>query len=322
MYSLFSLAGNYPLFSNFTTSLQPTILFFIMATITAFIVMRGVKKGIESVSKKLMPILFVFFGVLLINSITSPGFAQGISFYLTPDFSQLRNIDIWILGFGQALFSLSVGQGILLTYGSYMKRSQALPRATGWIVFADTLIAVLAGLIIFPIVFSFGLDPAGGPSLAFVTLPQIFNSMGVGFTIGAIFFFVLFIGALTSAISMFEVPVAAFIEQFKMKRSKAVLLAVIVLIMTGLPSALSYSGYNINLAGLPFMDAMDYFAGTLLTIISTMIIALYVNKHQLLDKLMEEINYKSKFKFPHLFADIFHFLVPGIIFMLLIFGLI
>ena len=321
MYSLFSLAGQYPQFSDFTQTHASLALFAIMLFFVTLVVVRGVKHGIEGVSKKLMPIFFVMLVALFINSLFLPGFMDGIRFYLTPDFAQLKNIDIWVLGFGQALFSLSVGQGIMLTYGSYMKKKQGIVNASAWIIFADAIIAVMAGFIIFPIVFTFGLNPAAGPELAFITLPQIFSSMSYGYLIGAMFFFLLFIGALTSAISILEVPVAALIDEFKFKRKNAAMLTSGALLIVGMPSALSYSGYDITLFGMKFLDAADHYVGSILVLVSSLILAVYIHKHDLLDLLVKEINYHSKHKLPVIIEDIFHFIVPGIILIMLIFNL-
>jgi neurotransmitter:Na+ symporter, NSS family len=321
MYSLFSLAGQYPQFSEFTQTYASVALFAIMIFFVTLVVARGVKHGIEGVSKKLMPIFFVVLIALFINSLFLPGFVDGIKFYLTPNFSQLKNVDIWVLGFGQALFSLSVGQGIMLTYGSYMKKKQGIVNASAWIIFADAIIAVMAGFIIFPIVFTFGLNPAAGPELAFITLPQIFSSMSYGYLIGAMFFFLLFIGALTSAISILEVPVAALIDEFKFKRKNAAMLTSGALLIVGMPSALSYSGYDITLFGMKFLDAADHYVGSILVLVSSLILAVYIHKHDLLDLLVKEINYHSKHKLPVIIEDIFHFIVPGIILIMLIFNL-
>ncbi len=172
-YSLFFISGISVPFSAFTASYYPLLFFLISGGITFFVVMAGVRHGIERLAKLLIPLLFALLLLLLAFSISLPGAVQGIGFYLTPDFERLSDPLVWTAAFGQAFFSLSVGFGILLTYGSYM-RDEKIAKSAGIITVSDLLVAILAGIMIFPLVFSFGLDPAAGVQLAFVALPLIF----------------------------------------------------------------------------------------------------------------------------------------------------
>ncbi len=261
-YSLFFILGKPISFSLFVDSYYPVIFFLISGGITFFVVRAGVKRGIEKLSKSLIPLLFGMLFLLLASSLSLPGAVQGIEFYLTPDFSKLSDPFVWTAALGQAFFSLSVGTSILLTYGSYMQDEKIVKSAT-IVTVSDLLVAMMAGLVIFPIVFSFGLDPAAGVQLTFVTLPPIFQEMNFGILLGAVFFLLLFFAALTSAVSMLEVPVATLIDTYGFNRKKATLIASIIIILIGLPSALSYTALKLELFGTPLLDLKDYAFGTI-----------------------------------------------------------
>lgn len=288
-YSFFSLFG-YMEFTQFTSSFIPIILFLVVIVIITIIVGKGIKKGIEKTCKWGMPLLLFFFLILLVRSFFLPGFAEGMSFYLKPNLSLLSNPRIWMTALGQAFFSLSVGAGIMLTYGSYLSKKINLTKSTYIISISDTLIAVLSGIIIFPIVFSFNFNPAAGPELAFITLPKIFTTMPFGHILGFFFFSVLFIGALTSAISMLEVSVSTAVEELKIKRKKAAWFSALIIFVLGLPSALSYSGIKLELFGKPFLDTIDYAMGTLFTPLIAAILCILLGWFWDLDNIFMEIN--------------------------------
>ncbi len=320
-YFIFSFGG-YVDFSFFTQSYYPLFYFIGTLLVVTVLVSLGIKKGIERTCRYLLPLLFVFLLILLVKAITLPGAIDGIKFYLMPNFSALSDSRIWILGFGQAFFSLSAGYGILLTYGSYMGKKDSVPGSVVRIASADTLVALLSGLIIFPIVFSFGYNPAAGPELAFVTLPTIFSDMSFGFIFGAIFFGLLFIAAITSAIAMLEVGVTSFIDEFRLSRLKSTALISLFLLFVGLPSALSYSGYDISLIGKPFLDGMDFIFGSLLIPVSVAIISIAVSWFLKPKKLLEEVNRNSKIKFSNTMVYLLRYVIPLILFVVFILELI
>ncbi len=260
-YSLFFISGTSVDFSVFTNSYYPLLFFFVAGGVALFVVRAGVRQGIEKLSKVLIPLLFVMLLILVATALSLPGAALGIEFYLTPDFSKLSDPFVWRAAFGQAFFSLGVGTGIMLTYGSYM-RDENIVKSAGIITVSDLMVAILGGFVIFPIVFSFGVDPTSGVKLAFVTLPPIFQQMGFGFFLGAVFFLLLFFAALTSAVSMLEVPVATLIDSYGFERKKATALVSAVIMLIGLPSALSYTPLNLELAGKPLLDLYDFAFGT------------------------------------------------------------
>ncbi|KLK87468.1 sodium:calcium symporter [Methanoculleus sediminis] len=271
-YALF-FAFNRPMdFDAFTGSYLP-LVFFLLSGLAVYVTVRsGVRGGIERASRYLIPFLLVILTFLVIFSLTEPGAAEGIGFYLSPDFSRLTDPAVWIAAFGQAFFSLSVGMGILLTFGSYLGR-EALFRNAAIIAVADMLIAVLAGLVIFPLVFTAGLDPAAGVNLAFITLPTAFTEIQYGTVLGALFFLMLFAAALTSAVSMLEVPTAALMDSYGYPRKRATLLVFAAVMVLGLPSALSYTALNLEAFGMPFLDFADYAFGTIGLIVAGLLVS-------------------------------------------------
>jgi len=208
--------------------------------ITAFIVIKGVQKGIERASKIMMPTLFIILIALIIYSLTLPNAMAGVQFYLLPDFSEIT-IETLYSAMGQAFFSLSLGMGALITYGSYVDKNQNVLNSAATITTLDIAVAFLAGLLIFPLVFSQGQSPEQGPALVFVVLPGIFQAMGpvLGKLVGGGFFLLLCFAALTSTISLLEVPVAYFVDQKKIPRKISVWALATLIFILGLPSMLS-----------------------------------------------------------------------------------
>ena len=203
------------------------------------IVLRGVHGGIERACKILMPTLVIILIILMFRALTLPGAIDGVEFYLKPDFSKIGPQTI-LIALGQAFFSLSLGMGCMLTYGSYLPEQEDLASATVYVVVFDTMIALLVGMVIFPAVFAMGLEPAEGPSLVFSVLPAVFMDMPFGNLVSVIFFALLAIAAITSGISLLEVVVAYFIDQRKWKRNKAVLITSATIFAFGVPSGLSF----------------------------------------------------------------------------------
>ncbi|MCB0497927.1 MAG: sodium-dependent transporter [Cyclobacteriaceae bacterium] len=207
--------------------------------LTAFIVARGIKKGVESASKILMPALFIMLLALIAYSFTLDNALEGIEYYLIPDLSKI-NLETVYNALGQAFFSLSLGMAALITYGSYMGKQENIVNSAAWVTSADTAVAFLAGLLIFPLVFSQGISPSEGPGLVFVVLPGIFASLGaIGPWVGAVFFLLLCFAALTSTISLLEIPVTYLVDEKGYSRIKVVIVTSIIIFIVGIPSMLS-----------------------------------------------------------------------------------
>ncbi len=229
-------------FTESTADVSDNLIYsFGFMVITAIIVSRGIQGGIEKASKILMPLLFALLLGLIIYSLSLPNAMEGIKFYLIPDFS-LINIETIYSAMGQAFFSLSLGMGALITYGSYLSKKNSITEAAGLVTITDTLVAFLAGLMIFPLVFSQGQSPTAGPGLVFVALPGIFNEMGpvAGRVVGSGFFLLLCFAALTSTISLLEIPATFLVDEKKWPRKTIVWLSALAIFLIGLPSMLSH----------------------------------------------------------------------------------
>ena len=246
-------------FKEFSTSQWDPVLFLsVFAVLALVIILGGVQKGIENVSKVLMPLLVLLVLVLCVRSLTLPGAGKGVEYLFSPDFTKLTGEGV-LAALGQALFSLSVGMGVLLVYGSYIPVNDNIFKTAMWITACDTLIAVLAGLAIFPAVFSCGFEPAGGPGLVFHVLPNVFNTMGTTGTIFAsIFFVLLMVAAITSAISLLEALTAWFSEHTGTRRVVGALLFFVLTTALGILFSLSLGSLShIKIAGLCLFDFVD-----------------------------------------------------------------
>lgn len=206
--------------------------------LTTLVVLGGVEKGIERWSRFLMPALFVLLLGLIGYCLTLDGASKGIEFYLKPDFSKIQGSTV-LAALGQAFFSMSLGMGTMITYGSYISKKENIPVSAVAVAFSDTIVAFLAGLMIFPALFSVGVEPTEGPALVFNVLPKVFETMPGGAIVGFAFFVLLVIAALTSTVSLLEVPVAFLVDQRKWSRKKAVWIIAGITFVTGIPSALS-----------------------------------------------------------------------------------
>ena len=261
-------------FGAFVTNTPQVIMYqAIFMLITIWVVYKGIGEGIEKYCKILMPALFVILLILIVRSVTLEGAGKGLEFYLKPDFSKLTG-ESFAAALGQAFFSLSLGMGCMITYGSYVDKQTGLPGSAIQVCVIDTAVAILAGLAIFPAVFAFGVDAGAGPGLTFVTLPSVFAKMAGGTIWSALFFLLLFIAALTSAISLLEV-VAAYVIDKGWARPKAAVIMGLLIFALGVPSAMSLTGAP-KIAGKDFLDAMDFLSSNVLLPLGGVFIALFV----------------------------------------------
>ena len=251
-------------FKTFSSDpLKPCLWAVGFVLITHFVVAQGVEKGIERASKLLMPLLLLLLMVLVVASCMLPGASKGIDFLLRPDFSKVSG-SVFLEALGQAFFSLSLGTACLCTYASYFKRDTNLLRSATQIALLDSAIAILAGLMIFPAAFSVGVEPDSGPSLIFITLPNVFQQAfsampTVGYVIAILFYALLVFAALTSTISMHEIGTAFFHEELHIPRSRAAWILTVVCATLAVFCSLSVGAYeNIQVMGLSLMDFCDY----------------------------------------------------------------
>ena len=244
--------------------------------LTMLIVYAGIQKGIERGSKIMMPILLLLLIILMIRGITLDGASAGLDFLWNPDWSKIDAKSV-LIALGHAFFTLSLGMGAMLTYGSYMSKKDSVPSSALQIVVLDTVIALIAGVAIFTSVFAVGLDPAAGPGLIFHTLPSVFVKMPGGYIFSILFFVLLTIAALTSSISLLQVVVSYFVDERKWSRHSAVTVLTGFIFLLGVPSALSYNVLSdFKIFGLNFFDLVDFTASNIILPLGGMLIAIFV----------------------------------------------
>ena len=261
-------------------SLLSVSLFLAFMLMTVGVVYGGVQGGIERWSKILMPLLPVILIAIIVYSLTLPGSMEGVRFYLQPDFSVITGQTV-LMALGQAFFANSLGMGAMVTYGSYLDKKQNIITSGLSVVAFGIMISLLAGLAIFPAVFAMGQSPAAGPDLVFVVLPEIFRMMPGGLLVGTAFFLLLAIAALTSTISLLEVPVSFLIDEKGMRRKVATWLVAGVTMLFGIPSLLSFGAVDFFtelpvLGGLSFFGLMDFIFGSVALPLGGMLFAILV----------------------------------------------
>jgi NSS family neurotransmitter:Na+ symporter len=243
--------------------------------LSAIVVTAGVARGIERASRVLMPLLAVMVILLAGYALSLPGAEKGLAFLFTPDWSALRTPRLYIVALGQTFFSLGVAMGVMIVYAGYVRSRARFGSAAVTIALSDTLFAVIVGMAIFPIVFAFGMDPAYGAALAFVTLPQVFAIMPAGAWIGTAFFFLLSAAALTSAVSLLEVPVAAA-RRAGVPRVPAALGVAALAFVVGVPSALGPGVLSaVQIGGRGVLEAVDYIASSVMLPVVGLAVVLY-----------------------------------------------
>lgn len=284
-------------FTNLVTSpVRPILWTVVFMIFSAFIVMSGVKKGIEKYSKIMMPVLFLMIVILMIQSFTLPGAAKGVEFLVKPDFSKI-NTQVVLAALGQAFFSLSLGMGCMITYGSYIPSRENLSKLSFTTAISDTLFAILAGLAIMPAVFAFGISPQEGPGLVFIVLPRIFAQIPLGSLFAVIFFIILFIAAITSVISLLEVITAYVTERLKMKRTIAVFLISLMVTVCASFSSLSQGVLKeVKLFGRTIFDFFDHLSANILLPLGGLFIVLFVGWYMKKSQVYDEFTNQGTLK--------------------------
>jgi neurotransmitter:Na+ symporter, NSS family len=265
------------MFESFRSeSLRPALWFSVFMLATSAIVLGGVRKGIEKSTKILMPLLLVLLVFMCIKSLTLPGAGKGVEFLFRPDFSKITGNTV-LMALGQAFFSLSIGMGTLIPYGSYIQKDNNLRSNAVQVSMVDLFIAVLAGIAIFPAVFAFGISPSSGESLTFIVLPGIFQQMPGGMVFAFIFFFLLAIAALTSTISVLEVIVAYFSEQLNLSRRTAIIIATASMFILGLSASMSWGMMSeVKLFGLNIFDLFNFTTANILLPLGGLLIVAFL----------------------------------------------
>ncbi|MGV8906265.1 MAG: sodium-dependent transporter [Acetobacterium sp.] len=289
---------------------------------TTFIVIKGVKNGIEKASIILMPILIVLSVFVSVYSIVQPGAMEGVKYFLYPDFSNF-SFQAVLAAMGQMFYSLSLAMGIMVTYGSYLSKKEDLEASVKQIELFDAGIAILAGFMIIPAVFAFsGGDPTAlnkGPGLMFVTLPKVFESMNFGNVMGTVFFLLVLFAALSSSISLMEAVVSTVCDQFKWNRKKGVLIVTVTAILLGVPSSLGQGVWsNITLFGFNFLDFFDFITNSVLMPVGAFFTCIFVGHILEIKIITDEVKFSSPFKREKLFIVMIKYIAPLCIVAILI----
>ena len=281
-------------FTDFITNGGSAELWFcVFLALTLAIIYMGVENGIERVSKIMMPILLVLAVVISVYTITRPGAMDGVAYLLIPHLENFSWMTV-VSAMGQMFYSLSIAMGILITFGSYMKKDVSIEDSTRQVEFFDTAIAILAGMMIIPAVFAFsGGDPEhlnAGPSLMFITMPKIFASMGFGRMIGILFFTLVLFAALTSSIALTESAVSTIADEFKWSRFKCTTVMAVIMLALGTLSCLGYGPLAfITIIGMPFLDFFDFLTNSVMMPIAALAICLLVTKCMGIEALEQEV---------------------------------
>ncbi len=316
-------SGVTAVFSSFIGSpLLQVLLLALFIFLTVYIVSKGVAAGLEKFAKVLMPALFMLLLLLMAHSLSLPGAEKGLAFYLKPDFSEI-NGRVFLEAMGQAFFSLSLGMGTMLTYGSYLAKKERLVSSAVWVAVLDTSIAILAGFIIFPALFSQSMAPDQGPGLVFAILPVIFAHIPGGMLFGTLFFLLLAVAALTSTISLLEVPVAFLIDEKQWPRRRAAWLVGGAALAFGIPSALSGGGVKffsrLPLLGMDFLSLWDKVWGNISLSIGALLISLFVAHVWKTANALEEITAAgARFRLARLWAVAIQYVCPLLILAVLV----
>ena len=308
-------------FSSFiSSSLSPAFWLIVFAVLTFIVVIKGVEKGIEKVSKVLMPILVAMAIFISVYGLMTPGAIEGLKYYIIPDFSNFSIMTV-IAAVGQMFYSLSIGMGILFTYGSYMKKEVDMEKAISQVEIMDTLIAFLAGLMIIPAVFAFSGKESlnAGASLMFITMPKVFDSLQLGGFIGLVFFLLVLFAALTSAISLMECSVATLMEQLHISRKKASFVMIGEMLLLGIPISLGYGVLGwIQPLVMTLLDFFDFVTNSCMmpvAALSTVLLIIFVTK---ISTVSDEVKISSVFKREKIYNFVMKYIcVPTLIVILL-----
>jgi len=300
---IISESANYPeLFGIITGSPWITIMGLLIFTIiNVLVISSGIQNGIEKANKYLMPLLFIFFIILVVRSLTLEGAMEGVKFFLAPDFSNITGQSI-LYALGQSFFSLAVGFSCMVTYSSYLKKDVSLTSSAGTVVGLNIFVSLLAGLAIFPVVFAFGLEPEQGPGLLFMVLPSVFSQLPLGGLFLCMFLLLFLFATLTSSFSLYEIIVAALTANGKRTRKSASWLTGLVIFIAAIPAALSSSSLSeFTMFGKSIFDATDYLVSNLMLPFGNLLIAIFII-HKMDQVIVKEEFYLSSNVSPALFS--------------------
>lgn len=305
-----------------STTGEPIRWFALFVVLTAVIVLLGVEKGVEKASKIMMPILVVLSVITAVYTCTLPGALEGIKFYFVPDFSKFSPITV-LSAMGQLFYSMSLAMGIMITYGSYMKKDVDLEKSVHQIEIFDTGIALLAGLMVIPAVFAFSGGDAdainAGPGLMFITLPKVFGSMAMGRIFGLLFFLLVLFAALTSAISLMETVVSIFQDKFKWGRKLTCVIVALGALAIGIPSSLGFGLWSgFAPLGMSILDFFDFLANSVLMPVVALLTCIFVGYFIKTKTISEEVKLSSPFHWEKMYVVVVKYVAPIFIILILV----
>ncbi|MGM7682924.1 sodium-dependent transporter [Cytobacillus sp. Hm23] len=308
--------------SIIASPLEATIAQFSFILLTILVVQGGIQKGIERASRVMMPALFLLFIILVFRSLTLDGAIEGVKFFLQPNVGEVTKETVF-LALGQSLFSLSLGISIMVTYSSYLPKEENIVKSASWIVTLNIVISLLAGLAIFPAVFSLGFEPDTGPGLIFVVIPAVFNEIAFGGLFLTTFLLLLLFATLTSSFSILEIIVAALIKEQQEKRKVATWIGGIIIFIVGIPSALSFGMLkDIKVFNKTIFDLADYFVSNISLPVGSLLISLFVGyqvSRPILEKSFNVSSQVGNYLFRFWYVSV-RFLIPLGIFLVLFLG--
>ena len=299
---------------------EPIVWQILFVLVTTAVVIRGVQKGIEVASKFMMPILIILTIGVAIYSVCLPGAMEGVKYYLIPDLSKM-SVNMVLAAMGQMFYSMSLAMGIMITYGSYLSKEEDLEKSVGHVEIFDTGVAILAGFMVIPAVFAFsGAETLNqGPSLMFITLPQVFASMPFGRVIGAVFFLLVLFAALTSSISIMEALVSTLCDRFKLNRKIACLIICACAIVIGVAPSLGFGLWsNVKIIGLGILDFMDFITNSVLMPVVALLTCLFVGYVTGVKTVIDEVELSSKFRRKKMYVIVVKYVAPIFILAILI----
>lgn len=283
----------------------------VFTIVNMLVVSSGIQSGIERANKYMMPLLFIFFVILVIRSLTFDGAWEGVKFFLAPDFSSITWESL-LYALGQSFFSLAVGFSCMVTYSSYLKKDVSIPSSAGTVVSLNIFVSLLAGLAIFPVVFAFGYEPAEGPGLLFIVLPSIFSDIPFGGLFLALFLLLFLFATLTSSFSLYEVIVAAMTANGKRTRKMSTWIIGVIIFIAAIPSALSSSSLSsVTILGESIFDSTDFLVSNILLPLGSLFIALFI-VHKMSESIVKEQFYLSNTLKPGIYK-VWRFLMKWIV---------
>ena len=316
------LAGNTYFTEFISESSSVGFWFAVFSIIVVLVIFAGVKHGVEKVSKVMMPLLIVLAIIVSIYSVTRPGAIEGVKYFLIPDFKHFSWMTV-VAAMGQMFYSLSIAMGVLYTYGSYMKKDIDIEKSTGQIEIFDTGVAMLAGLMIIPAVFAFSNGDTkmlqAGPSLMFITLPKVFEDMGLGTAAGILFFLLVLLAALTSAISLAETSVSTLVDQTGFSRKKCTTFMLVLILGLGAASVLGFGPLDfVKIFGMSILDFFDFLTNSIMMPIAAIFTCMLIIRVVGLKTIAKEIKISSAFKRQKMYNFCLKYLAPIFLVIILV----